>query len=114
MGGHAGGADEHAEAVLTGPTGKLRGGGGGAVCAQDVGLIGDAELLKLGTGPFDHRPVGVGAHNDSYLFHKKTLLSCFPAVERIQRRPAAVLRKYSSGRKKSKAACGYRQPEGRL
>ena len=69
MGGHPGGADEHAEAVLPGVPGEVRGGGGGAVGAQNVGLIGDAEVLELGAGPFDHRPIGVGAHDDGDFFH---------------------------------------------
>lgn len=38
---------------------------------EDVGLIGDAELLQLGAGPLDHRPVRIRAHNDSDFLHKK-------------------------------------------
>ena len=59
MGRHAGGADQHAEAVLPGVPGELRGGGGGAVGAEDVGLIGNAELRQLGAGRLDNRPVAV-------------------------------------------------------
>ena len=59
MGRHTGGADQHAEAVLPGIPGELRGGGRGAVGAEDVGLIGDAELRQLGAGRLDNRPVAV-------------------------------------------------------
>ena len=34
------------------PWGELGGSGGGAVGTEDVGLIGDAELLQLGAGPW--------------------------------------------------------------
>ena len=50
--------------------GEVRGGGGGAVGAENVGLIGDAEGLKLLAGPLDHGPVRVASHNDCYFFHE--------------------------------------------
>jgi len=50
MGRHTGGADQYAEAVGPGASGEVRGGGGGAVGAENVGLIGDAEGLELLAG----------------------------------------------------------------
>ena len=49
--------------------GEVRGGGGGAVGAENVGLIGDAEGLELLTGTFYNGPVRVASHNDCYFFH---------------------------------------------
>ena len=69
MGRHTGGADQHAETVGPGVSGEVRGGGGGAVGAENVGLIGDAEGLKLLAGPLYNGPVRVASHNDCYFFH---------------------------------------------
>ena len=79
MGGHPGGADQHAKAVLTGVFSELRRSGGGAVGAEDVGLVGDGELLQLPAGPLDHGPIAVGAHDDGDFFHKST-----PFVKKFQ------------------------------
>ena len=49
--------------------GEVRGGGGGAVGAENVGLIGDAEGLKLLAGTLYNGPVRVASHNDCYFFH---------------------------------------------
>ena len=49
--------------------GEVRGGGGGAVGAENVGLIGDAEGLELLAGTLYNGPVRVASHNDCYFFH---------------------------------------------
>ena len=69
MGGQSGGADDGAEPVVPCAFGKTRCGVGGPVGAEDVGLPGNFQLLELGAGGLDHRPVGVGAEDDGYFFH---------------------------------------------
>ena len=58
MGSHAGGADDHAESPLPGGLGELSRLGRRPVGAEDMGLIGDVQGVQLGTGPFDHVPMG--------------------------------------------------------
>ena len=58
-----------AEAVGPGASGEVSGGGGGAVGAENVGLIGDAKGLELLAGTLDYGPVRVASHNDCYFFH---------------------------------------------
>ena len=69
MSGHARRAEDDAEALVPRGFGELRGLGGGAVGAENVGLIGDAEGLKLLAGPLYNGPVRVASHNDCYFFH---------------------------------------------
>ena len=79
VGGHARGTDQHAKAIGPGGPGKFRGGGRGAVGAENVGLKGNAELLQLGTGTLYYRPVAIRAHDHSHFFaHRCSLLSDGP------------------------------------
>ena len=69
MGGHTRRTDHDAKAIGAGGAGKLRRLGGGAVGAENVGLIGDAEGLELLAGTLYNGPVRVASHNDCYFFH---------------------------------------------
>ena len=69
MGGHAGGGDDHAEAVLPGVQGEIAGLNRRAVGGKDVRLIGDAEGIELVRRFPDHRQIAVAAHDDADFLH---------------------------------------------
>ena len=83
MGSHAGGADDHAESPLPGGLGELSRLGRRPVGAEDMGLIGDVQGVQLGTGPFDHGPVTVAAHDDGNFFSSQALLSAAQSFFRM-------------------------------
>ena len=69
MGGHARGADQHAEAVLQRFFAELRRRPGGAVRAHDMRLKGDFQLPQDVDRFLYHRQIRVAAHQNTNFFH---------------------------------------------
>ena len=54
--------------------GAIGGGGRGAMGAENVRLIGNAEGIELLTGTLDNGPVRIASHNNCYFFHEILLV----------------------------------------
>ena len=69
MGGHAGGGDDHAEALFTGGGGEITGLFGGSVGGINMNFVGNGQFVQGSHGLLQDRQIAVAAHDDSNFFH---------------------------------------------